>query len=111
MPNKNKKEKEPPKPVKSGKGSKEGQDAAEPETQTRPCPAVLSAVAPFMWSLTYQYQDSISHRKQLLLLPVTFLFTLQPDAAVILLVLVVPCFILALVNFSHAAKGDQPHTA
>ncbi|XP_052594935.1 serine/threonine-protein phosphatase 2A 56 kDa regulatory subunit gamma isoform isoform X1 [Peromyscus californicus insignis] len=31
MPNKNKKEKEPPKPVKSGKGSKEGQDTAEPE--------------------------------------------------------------------------------
>uniref|UniRef100_A0A8C6MS39 Protein phosphatase 2, regulatory subunit B', gamma n=1 Tax=Mus spicilegus TaxID=10103 RepID=A0A8C6MS39_MUSSI len=31
MPNKNKKEKEPPKPVKSGKGPKEGQDTAEAE--------------------------------------------------------------------------------
>ncbi|XP_028739648.1 serine/threonine-protein phosphatase 2A 56 kDa regulatory subunit gamma isoform isoform X1 [Peromyscus maniculatus bairdii] len=35
MPNKNKKEKEPPKPVKSGKGSKEGQDTAEPEIAGR----------------------------------------------------------------------------
>ncbi|XP_051007458.1 serine/threonine-protein phosphatase 2A 56 kDa regulatory subunit gamma isoform isoform X3 [Acomys russatus] len=35
MPNKNKKEKEPPKPVKSGKGSKDGQDAAEPEIANR----------------------------------------------------------------------------
>ncbi|XP_041489254.1 serine/threonine-protein phosphatase 2A 56 kDa regulatory subunit gamma isoform isoform X2 [Chionomys nivalis] len=35
MPNKNKKEKEPPKPVKSGKGSKEGQDTAEPEIASR----------------------------------------------------------------------------
>ncbi|KAL1790634.1 serine serine/threonine-protein phosphatase 2A 56 kDa regulatory subunit gamma isoform isoform X1 [Sigmodon hispidus] len=35
MPNKNKKEKEPPKPVKSGKGSKEGQDTVESEIASR----------------------------------------------------------------------------
>ncbi|XP_030102598.1 serine/threonine-protein phosphatase 2A 56 kDa regulatory subunit gamma isoform isoform X5 [Mus musculus] len=35
MPNKNKKEKEPPKPVKSGKGPKEGQDTAETEIASR----------------------------------------------------------------------------
>ncbi|XP_031212675.1 serine/threonine-protein phosphatase 2A 56 kDa regulatory subunit gamma isoform isoform X2 [Mastomys coucha] len=35
MPNKNKKEKEPPKPVKSGKGSKEGLDTAEAEIPSR----------------------------------------------------------------------------